>query len=902
MGTPSEAYSTPESEIRRIVESAAHLLPAQGPIRIFIHHNTLHAFEDMPFEEAVVRAGERFGCKPFLEEEDYRRELARGRIRTDDLRAILIEELGTRDSERVVGETSRLDLRLALLHNGLHEPEEDELDWYLTESEKAVDESLWRACLEYVSPLGVRSLPVRPRVRHRDALLAATTEDTDDLVHPFLIRFCAAFCDQGVAYWPMPGRERGLFRCFVDLYSGQAMPDAWLAGLCAKLAHRDDPAQSIARSLEALSVSREDWRDYIDETVLALRGWPGMLRQMEERPDRVLVPSPPGSLLDYLAVRLVLEELAVEYVARRAGLSPNTGSPASTQSARVRAYTLYQVVRFMGWSLDSLLRSPAPAVMHEIESFPAIERRRVLHLGYERRHRHETLAALAVHCGDEPTGPKFQTVHCIDEREESFRRHLEEIEPTCETVGTAGFFGVAMYYQGALDAHPVPLCPVVIRPRHTVREMPVEEISRQARRFLGRLAHAAHVGSRTGVRGSILSGLFGTLAAIPLVARVMFPRHAEKVRTGFSRELPRTRLEWDYSLDEMTEIVRRLLEETGLAGRLSRLVIVIGHGSSSLNNPHESAHDCGACGGGRGGPNARVFALMANDPRVRERLAIPVETVFVAAYHDSCDDDVEYFDLDRVPATHTDELHAAQSALDEARARNAHERCRRFDNAPLGLTPAQALRHVEDRSQDLAQVRPEYGHATNAVAIVGRRRITRGLYMDRRAFLVSYDPTRDADGTILTNVLQAVGPVCAGINLEYYFSFVDPVGYGCSTKLPHNITGLLGVMDGPASDLRTGLPWQMVEIHEPVRLLVVIEAPLDRVELAILRLPGVSRLARNRWIQVAALDPESKAIHVLGSRGFERHAVQGGDLPEVRSSVDWYAKARDHLAYARIRP
>ncbi len=59
----------------------------------------------------------------------------------------------------------------------------------------------------------------------------------------------------------------------------------------------------------------------------------------------------------------------------------------------------------------------------------------------------------------------------------------------------------------------------------------------------------------------------------------------------------------------------------------------------------------------------------------------------------------------------------------------------------------------------------------------------------------------DEEFTILERILQAVIPVCAGINLEYYFSFVDPVGYGCGTKLPHNITSLIGVMNGAGSDL-----------------------------------------------------------------------------------------------------
>ena len=90
--------------------------------------------------------------------------------------------------------------------------------------------------------------------------------------------------------------------------------------------------------------------------------------------------------------------------------------------------------------------------------------------------------------------------------------------------------------------------------------------------------------------------------------------------------------------------------------------------------------------------------------------------------------------------------------------------------------------------------------------------------MDRRAFLNSYDPTTDdPESNILLRILRAAIPVCAGISLEYYFSSVDPAYFGCGSKLPHNVTSLLGVMDGAASDLRTGLSTQMTEIHEPIR-------------------------------------------------------------------------------------
>src|SRR6185436_9605618 len=199
--------------------------------------------------------------------------------------------------------------------------------------------------------------------------------------------------------------------------------------------------------------------------------------------------------------------------------------------------------------------------------------------------------------------------------------------------------------------------------------------------------------------------------------------------------------------------------------------------------------------------------------------------------------------------------------------------------------------------------RPEYGHATNAACVVGRRSRTRGLFLDRRAFLASYDPSLDdAAGTLLGSVLGAVVPVCAGISLEYYFSHVDPSGYGCHTKLPHNVTALLGVMDGHASDLRPGLPWQMVEIHEPMRLLVAIEASADQVFGAISRSEAVRRLVQGGWVQLALLDPGSADIQLLDAASSELHGYvpEGSELPVARSSLEWYAGRAEHLRCARI--
>ncbi|MGH9560927.1 MAG: putative inorganic carbon transporter subunit DabA, partial [Terracidiphilus sp.] len=212
-----------------------------------------------------------------------------------------------------------------------------------------------------------------------------------------------------------------------------------------------------------------------------------------------------------------------------------------------------------------------------------------------------------------------------------------------------------------------------------------------------------------------------------------------------------------------------------------------------------------------------------------------------------------------------------------------------------------ALRHVEERSEHLAQPRPEYGHCTNAVCIIGRRTLTRGLFLDRRAFLVSYDADRDPDSRGLAALLDSAVPVCAGISLEYYFSFVDNDRYGCGTKLPHNVASLMGVMDGHASDLRTGLPWQMVEIHEPVRILFVVETTPESLEKVIDANHSLKQLVQNRWIRIATIDPKAGRVHVMRDSGFEEFHEALERLPVALSSHEWYAGKIQHLPMAWIQ-
>jgi uncharacterized protein len=413
------------------------------------------------------------------------------------------------------------------------------------------------------------------------------------------------------------------------------------------------------------------------------------------------------------------------------------------------------------------------------------------------------------------------------------------------------------------------------------------------------------------------------LSLFPLLIRVLAPRQYRQLRIWLNElflPVPRTEvtlmredqhshqitdgLQLGFTTPEKVDRVASVLAPAGLREGHSRLVVVLGHGSTSLNNPHESAYDCGACGGRSGGPNARLFATMANRPSVREGLrargiVIPDDTWFVGGLHDTVLDEITLFDLEKLPESHLADLASLQAALDQARAANALERCRRFGSAPETEDPLRGLHHVTARGEHLAQPRAECGHATNAVAFVGRRHLLRGLFLDRRWFMVSYDPTLDEGGQQLERLLGAGGPVCAGINLEYYFSYVDNARYGCGSKLPHNITGLIGVMDGYSSDLRTGLPWQMVEIHEPVRILFVIEADPALLSEVVGRLPVVEEFVKNRWVRVATVHPETRAISVLRAGGFEPF-METGELPKAASSRDWYRGHHEFLPVAEI--
>jgi uncharacterized protein YbcC (UPF0753/DUF2309 family) len=192
----------------------------------------------------------------------------------------------------------------------------------------------------------------------------------------------------------------------------------------------------------------------------------------------------------------------------------------------------------------------------------------------------------------------------------------------------------------------------------------------------------------------------------------------------------------------------------------------------------------------------------------------------------------------------------ARAALDRvAELPGSADRKHRSERSQLGA--------VRQRGRDWAEPAAELGLAGNMAFVVGPRSLTAGLDLGRRVFLHSYDQSADVDGSTLAGILTAPLVVAQWINAQYYFSTTDPEPLGAGTKAVHNVLGDVGVLRGPSGDLCRGLALQSVRdgdrlLHEPVRLLAVVQGRLDHIDAAIAGSVTLTRLVDNGWIHLVA--------------------------------------------------
>ncbi len=668
----------------------------------------------------------------------------------------------------------------------------------------------------------------------------AADEPTDE-VDRICAKWLATFLDQGESTWSMPNREDGFYA-------------AWRQ-LAAHDSEIPDPGELPETAMDAVELvaadcSSDEWDAICDHQLAALPGWTGFIKQRVADGDR-WQETYPITLVDYLAVRLVLSDLL------EAPLAPNS--------------------------------EPADAPTHDEP--PVAE---LWLTAWERSYREGLLAAIdASDTSDESARPDAQLVFCIDTRSEVFRRHLED-QGAYETHGYAGFFGVPMRFEGHDSEAAWTACPPIVDPQHHVSDRPADADQEATHGRLTTPIEAAHKHFKTLKTNAVAAFTFvegaGSAYGSALAARTLFPSTVAKLGSAVGDRIPRpddfceADLECDHDHAHghdhhhhglqhgMTheQQVRYAANAFDLMGwtEFARLVVFTGHAAHTTNNPFDSSLDCGACAGNGGGPNARVLAQICNDEAVKADLReqgfeIPEDTVFLAGEHNTTTDAVDLFDAP-VPESHADELDELRAALDAAREATAAERAERMPDADA----SDAVDETERRAFDWAETRPEWGLAGNASFVIGPRDLTADQTLAGRAFLHSYDWTVDPYGEALEAIMTGPLVVTQWINNQYYFATVDNAVYGSGSKVTQNPVGNVGVFQGNGGDLMTGLPLQSLNVtdddphHQPLRLSAVIHAPVDYVTDILERHDDVRELLDNGWIGgLTVLDPTSDELH-----------------------------------------
>lgn len=798
-----------------------HYLPSQGPLKDFVHHNTLHAFQDMKFYDAIYKASAIFGYQTTLTLTEYRDLYSIGRITPKVLAKVIEQRKGSEDADT----------------------------WHTRALYKEYD---W-----------IRE----PRIgRLREEWRRLYSINMDNAVQPLLFRIVCSYIDQGIAISPFPFEDKGLLNALRDL-EGHSMVSFFKTKKARSLLY--DKSITIRKLLEILVGDEAYYEQYVYDQQFSHRGWSGLVSALEDKPESLLY-SKNISLKDMIVLELLLE---VDTLTERLGktwkpLASSVTQPPLDMFADEPSTELEEVIKIwqdaFEWSYyDTVLSGVLLTLPHE--------------------------------SAREETEPKsFQSIFCIDDREYSLRTYVESLDSRAETFGAPGFFGVEFYFHPAGAKFYDKLCPAPVTPKYLIKEVSKDGSSAHEKEIM----YSKH--SHRLVRGFLFSYLLGIPALGKLVANLMNPTMSPAIADAFAHMDPdadltivhtgekdlEKGLQVGFTVKEMADRVEKTLRSIGLIENFSPVVYVIGHGSSSANNPHHGAHDCGACSGRPGLVNARVFAYMANYRPVRELLktrglSIPESTQFVGGLHDTASDEMKFYD-EAVLTEENKELHHKNVRLfEEALDLDAKERSRRFMSISTKQDLKKIRKDIKKRSVSYFEPRPELGHGTNALCVVGRRSLTKHLFLDRRAFLNSYDYTTDPDGALLLGVLAPLGVVCGGINLEYFFSRMDNYKLGAGTKLPHNVMGLVGVANSSDGDLRSGLPLQMVEVHDPVRLLMVVEHYPEVVKKVIESNPDLYEWFSNEWIHLVALHPDKKTLHVFEKSEFVPYAPLTKKLPVI---------------------
>ncbi len=789
--------------LQSIVEQAAKVLAPFWPLQSFIAINPLQNFTSLTFHDAIDEFNRFRPLHGFLPLQTYQRYYQQNKISTNDLGVAMTQFL---NEQRRQG-SGQLSKELAMLKKQLlnasnHQKERD--------TSQSVNGTLAQQIdRQYATQL---------------------TQKMND----HLLRWLPAFFDQGQASWLMPNRKQGLFMAWKSLAINEwpKKQRQWLANL------PDQSETVLVALLTAMEVPSSDWSDFLSAHLVALIGWASFIKWAGSRRDVNLPETGPASLIDYLAMRLCIEWMVLEQCVQVKEITYpiicRQQTPVST----------HQTVHSLHQPLSDLLD---------------VQRLSIWQTAYEQSYQRE----LRTQINDIPNrltrkDYSAQVIFCIDSRSEGLRRHFESQGPY-QTFGFAGFFGFAFRYLEGNQPSVALQCPALLQPNVVV----------QAINHHTATATDSLISIRERLKGHWLAPfvLFEAIGAwflLKLIGKTVFPRFTRRFIRRQNDKVarhttPKLLIEKTvdnldgYSWDQLTDIAESVCRTIGLTQHFSHFVLLCAHHSLSENNPYESSLDCGACGGHSGIPNAKVAVTVFNHPIVRGELKkrgidIPTDCLFIVGCHNTTTDDVQLLDVEHCPDTHRQAIFQLQADLKYAGSALCRER----------MATLSGDKKAKRRQANWAELAPELGQINNAAFIIGPRALTQGCDLKQRVFLHCYDHQQDHDGKLLEAIL--VGPLMVAhwINMQYYFSTVDPDLFGSGNKAIHNVVANIGVMAGNQSNLKLGLPQQSLFyrdqcLHEPLRLYVLINAPKTHVNNVLSRCAEVQQLINNHWIQLEVI-------------------------------------------------
>jgi uncharacterized protein YbcC (UPF0753/DUF2309 family) len=806
-GTAPPANADKAQLVLDAARHACRRIAPLWPLKHFVAVNPFLGMTDRSFTDAARLMGETAGARMTMPRGFYRDAIAEGRITDADLAHAL---------QRKGGVVPGLD-GVSALHQRL----------------QAAD-PVARAPLSTVADVASQLM------RRNWATFASERISV----------WAAGYFDEGQALWPSPSRHLGPYAAWREEAAIDRTPRIMgLDGFHRIVRSLPGTAEAMLMAgIDRLQLEDAGLTDYFHRLLMSVGGWAAYARYRVWQSE--LAGRSDSTVLELLAIRLAFDVALLEackpgdlvaaaWVQARDGF----GAPADgTEQASLALDELLQDAYEIAWQRQFTAKLTA-----QRKSIPALR-------------------------------PAVQAAFCIDVRSEIFRRALEHAGSDIDTIGFAGFFGMPIEYVPLGRAHGGARCPVLLAPaitiRESVKEAPEREQTAIATRRRWRLRAAS--GWRWFKLAAVSSFTFveslGCMFAGKLVADSLgFTRpESDPAKRGIdpavaarlAPEIAPSQADGRASgmvLETRVKLAEGALRAMSLHQPFARLVMFTGHGASSVNNPHASSLDCGACGGHSGEANARVAAAVLNDPQVRRELnargiSIPGDTWFLSALHDTTTDQVTIFDRDEVPATHAGDLARLQAALAEAGRLARRERAANLtlhDTRPLDV-------QIMARSKDWSEVRPEWGLAGCAAYVIAPRSRTAGVDLGGRAFLNCYDWQRDDGFATLESIMT--GPMIVGtwINLQYYGAAVDNRVFGSGNKTIHNVVSRLGVLEGSSGDLRSGLPWQSIHdgvrlIHEPLRLSVFIAAPVDAINAIIAKHEPVRHLFDHGWAHLFAM-------------------------------------------------